>query len=190
MKIWEIIEKAGVAALNVAFPGSGTLVAGLVNEFLPDDKKLPATATGQDIKNALRELPPADRARLMEKEIDVDLTRIKQSNETLRVMLQADEKSVHTTRPYIAKGSFQVVAFCICSIVVIWSYGVVIGKAEIIKGVTDGWPFILSVIGPLVTLLWAYFGILKDEHKNRLNSLSGNQSTGVIGSIISSIKGK
>ena len=188
MKVWDIVKAVGSTALNVALPGVGTAVVGLVNEFLPDDKKLPKDATGRDVEKAMLDLPPADRARIMEKQFDVEITDIKQSNETIRAMLEADAKSMHTTRPYIAKGAFQVVAFCICSIIVIWSYGVVVGDTLMVKSVTEGWPFILAVIAPLVTLLYAYFGVLKRENKDRLDAIGGRPPGGLLGTVLSAFK--
>ena len=98
MKLWDVVKSVGSAVVREVVPGGGILVDA-VNEFLPDDKKLPSNATGKDIDAAVSSLPPDQRARVMEKEFDVDLAHIRQSNETVRAMLEADAKAPHTTRP-------------------------------------------------------------------------------------------
>jgi hypothetical protein len=167
-------------------PGGG-LILQAVNEFLPDDKKLPADATGDQIKAVAESLPPEQRAQLLEKEFDVEETQIKESNETLRVMLQADASSTHTTRPYIAKGAFQVVAAVVLIVVALWAYGVGAGDPKMVKTIMDGWPFVLGVIAPFVMLLKAYFGALQRESRQRLDAAGGAPTPGIAGVLTSLI---
>jgi hypothetical protein len=106
-------------------------------------------------------------------------------------MLEHDAKNPHSTRPYIAKHSFHTISFVIVITVSVWAYGVFTKQAELIKAVMDGWPFVLAVIGPLVSLLWAYFGILKQESKNKLDAANGVTTQGPLSAIFSNIfKGK
>lgn len=191
MKLWDIIKTVGSTALQVALPGTGSLIVGAVNELLPDDQKLPAGATGHDINNAVAKLTPEQQASLMEKEFDVSITQIKESNSTIRVMLESDAKNPQSTRPYIAKGSFLVVAFVVVVTISAWAFGAVTGDEKMVTAVMGGWQFVLAVIGPLVTLLWAYFGILKQEHRDRLHAATGSQAkSGISGLISSFIKRK
>lgn len=187
MKLWDIVKTVGSAALQVALPGTGSLIVGAVNELLPEDKKLQAGATGDDVNNAIASLPPEQQASVMEKEFDVSITQIKESNSTVRTMLESDAKNPHSTRPYIAKGSFHVVAFVVIVAISVWAYGVLIADETLVTAVMDGWQFILAVIGPLVTLLWAYFGVLKQEHKNKLDAANGSSTPAGIAGILSSI---
>lgn len=186
MKIWDIIKTVGSGVIREVVPGGG-LIVGAINEFLPNDKKLPTTATGTDIDNAIASLPPAERSALLEKELDVDITQIKESHGTVRAMLESDAANPHSTRPYIAKGAFLVIAFVILLASSAWSYGVFTGKKDTVSIVVDGWQFILAMIGPLVTLLWAYFGVLKTEHKNRLDAANGTSNPSGITGLISSM---
>lgn len=186
MKLWDIAKTVGAGIFSVAVPG-GAKILETVNDLLPDDSKLLPNATGNDIQNAVESLPPEQKAAVMEKEFDVEITQIQESNSTLRAMLESDAQNPHSTRPYIAKGSFHVVAFTVIVAVSIWAYGVLIENIELVKSVMDGWPFILSVIAPLITLLWAYFGILKQEHKNKLNAVTGSMTTGGLTGILSTI---
>jgi len=187
MKLWDIVKTVGSAALQVALPGTGSLIVGAVNELLPDDQKLPAGATGDDINNAIAKLPPEKQASLMEKEFDVEITQIKESNSTVRAMLESEAKSPHTTRPKIALEAFYVVAYSNILAISIWAWAVITSDNPL-KNLTDGWPFILAVTATFTTLLLAYFGILKQEHKNKLDAANGVSTpagnTGILSSII------
>ena len=186
MKIKEIAKRVGSSIVKELVPGGG-LIVDLINEFMPDDKKLPKTATGDDINAAIESLPPEQKAIVLAKEFDVEITQIKESNETVRTMLETDLASSHTTRPYIAKGAFQVVAACCLAIVATWCGAIWRGDVDSIKAVQDGAQFVMFLIGPLVTLLWAYFGILKTEHRDKLGALSGSPVTSGIMGVISSL---
>jgi len=186
VKLWDVIRTVGSGVIREVVPGGGILVDA-VNEFLPSDKKLPSNATGEDIDGALSALPPEQQARILEKEFDVDLTRIRQSNETVRAMLESDAKNQHTTRPYIAKGAFHVIAFAVVLVVSTWSYGVIMNRENLVEAVSSGWPFVLSVIGPFVVLLHAYFGVLKSEHKNRLDAAAGKSGAAGMAGLLSNL---
>jgi len=181
MKLLDIISTVGAGIVREAVPGGG-LIIDVINELLPADKRLPSTATGHDVRNAVTSLPPDAQAAILEKEFDIDITQIKESNQTVRAMLEADAKNPHTTRPYIAKQAFHIVAFAVVVIVTIWAYGVTTNDSALVSAVVEGWQFVLAAIGPLVTLLWAYFGILKTEHKHRLDTAQGiSTPTGLSG---------
>lgn len=181
MKLLDILGKVGGAVVKTMVPGGG-LIIDVVNEFLPDDKKLPADATGSDMQVAVDKLPPAQRAQLMGREFDVQI----EEHHTLQAMLQAEQGSTHTTRPRIALGSFQLVAFVTVVVVSLWAYAVAIENEKLVAAVVDGWPFVAAVIAPFVTLLWAYFGVLKNEQRNRLNAANGS-TAGPLGGIISKL---
>ena len=180
MKLWDILKTVGGTALQIALPGTGSVIVGAINELLPDNRKLPAGANGDDINSVISKLPAEQQASLLEKEFDVKITQIQESHSTVRKMLESDVQNPHTTRPYIAKGSFLVVAFVILSTTCVWSYAVISNNHELVKIVMNGWQFQLAAIGPLVTLLWAYFGVLKQEHKTKLDAANGFSTGGGI----------
>ena len=183
MKLLDIVARVGTAILRDAVPGGGLLLAA-VNEFLPGAKALPLTATGRDIAAAVEGLPAAKRAALIEREFDVEIEQIKQEHNTLRDALKYDAENPHSTRPYIAKGAFQIVAACSLAVIAVWCVAVVRGDWETVAAVQEGAQFILFVLGPLVTLLWAYFGVLKTEHKNKLDAASGNSAPGGLSGLL------
>ncbi len=190
MKLWDIVKTVGSAAIQTALPGTGSLIVGAVNALLPADKQLPESATGEQLSSAISKMPPEEQAAIMEKKYDVDIEEIRQSHATVQAMLKSDAENPHSTRPYIAKGSFLVLAFTIIVIVSTWSYGVLSANHEIVRSIMNGWPFILAVIGPLIALLKAYFGILRQEHQTKLEAAGGAISPSGIAGAISSILGK
>jgi len=172
MNAWDIVKAVGSGVISSVVPGGGAILK-IINSFLPDEKKLPYNATGNDVGAAIHALPPEAQASLMKKQFDVDITEIKESHSTVRTMLESDAKNPHSTRPYIAKGAFLVVAFSIIVIISLWAVSVFNNDVSTVKAVVDGWPFVLAVMTPFVTLLYAYFGVLKHEHKNRLIAAGG-----------------
>jgi hypothetical protein len=190
MKLWDILKTVGTGVITSVTGGAAPLVLGAINAVLPDDAKLPEGATGQQAQDALASIPAEARAKLMDKEFDVQITQIKESNSTVRMMLESDAASPHTTRPKIAMQSFQVIAFSIITTTALWAYAVLAGDVEMVTAIMDGWVFIVGVNGTLATLLLAYFGVLKQEHKQKLNAAGGHPSGGVLSSLISSITRK
>ena len=194
MDILSIAKSVGGAALNMVMPGAGTAVVGLVNEFLPDNKKLPSSATGHDVQHAVASLPPDQRAAIMSRQIDVDLAEVNRAADVQRAMLMSDATTPHTTRPKIVYQSFQIVAAISMIVISLWAYAVSTGQTDLVKAVMDGWPFVLGVIGPFVALLRSYFGILKVEHSNKIASITGAPQpvpgmAGTISSIVGALRG-
>jgi len=185
LKLSNILKTIGAGIIREVVPGGGLLL-GAVNAVLPPDKQLPNTATGNDIDFVIQGLPADQRASVLEKEFDIELTQIKESHSTIRTMLEQDAKTSHSTRPKIALGAFRVVAFSCITVISVWSYGVLTGDSVLVKAVMDGWAFILAAIAPLTVLLQSYFGVLKSEHRNRLYAANGSTTSG-IASLISSI---
>lgn len=193
MNILEIAKRVGSGLVRELVPGGGLLIDA-VNQFLPDEKKLPQNATGINVERLIEgSLPLADRALLLKKQFDVDLSLIDerknattQGNETLRVMLAQDAVTPHTTRPKIALGCFWVLAYEAVGIISTWAYAVITGNYAMAQAIQDGWPFVVSVITPFVTLLWAYFGILKQENRDKLDAANNlpTRAGGIISSIL------
>jgi len=185
MKLWDIAKDIGADIIKEVVPGGGLLIKA-INAVLPDGLDLPDNATGNDINHIVSSLPPEQQVQVMDKEFDVEITQIKESNQTVRVMLESDVKNPHSTRPYIAKHAFHVVAYADIVAISIWAWAVITSD-DPLKNLTDGWPFILAVTGTLVTLLLAYFGVLKQEHKQKLDAANGQKTPpSRIASIVSS----
>lgn len=187
MNLWDIVRTVGGSIIKEVVPGGG-LIVDAVNGFLPKDKKLGAEATGADIEHAISGMSSEDQRKIYEKEFDVDITKIKEGHSTLRTMLESDSRNPHSTRPYIAKHSFHVVAFAVVMTVTLWAYGVAKSDETMVKTIVEGWPFLLAAIAPLAVLLRSYFGVLKVEHRDRLNAADTKPSTpGGLAGLISAL---
>lgn len=187
MKLIDIIKTVGAGIIRETVPGGGLLL-GAINALLPPDKKLPDTATGQDIDYVIKGLPAEHRAAILDKEFDVELTQIKESYSTLRVMLEQDAKNPQSTRPKIALGAFRVVSTISLLVVAMWAWAVIDGDEKLVKAIVDGWPWVLALVGPFVGWLNYYFGVLKTEQKNRLDAANGSTTSGLVSLISSFIK--
>lgn len=177
MKLIDILKAVGSAAIQVAMPGTGSLLVAGINELLPVNKQLPVNPTGSDVSSAIASLPPEQRASVLEREFDVEIVQIEQSNQTLRAMLESDAANPHSTRPKIAYQAFQVVAIISLGIVAIWAIAALRGDHKTMGLVNDGYIFIGIITSPFILWLNSYFGILKTESKDRLNAVSGLPET-------------
>lgn len=171
MRLRDILRKVGGAVVREAIPGGGLILDAIGWHSDPD-------VTGDKLAAELRTRP-----EIMEREFDVREEQIKQEGETLRAMLAADAQSTHTTRPYIAKHSFHVLA--IVSVAIVAALLLAVGKSsDPLQSLNNAWPLVLSVVAPFVMLLRAYFGLLSREHKNRLDSAQGaSNPDGLVGLI-------
>ena len=188
MDLWSIVKTVGTGLISTMVPG-GPLIVGAINAALPADKQLPENATGQQAMDAIGTLPAAERAQVMDKQFDVQITQIKEAGDTMRTMLTADATNPQSTRPYIAMGSFLVVAFTSVTTVSLWAYGIIKADTKMVETIVNGWPFLLSAIAPLVVLLRAYFGVLGAEQKNKLDAANGvSQPSGIAGLLAAVLK--
>ncbi len=186
MNLLNILTAAGTAVLDTLVPGAGNIIAA-VNAVLPDDKQLPGKATGNQVSQALDILSPEQRVNVLDKHFKVDISTINARQAALTTMLVQDATSTQTTRPKIALGSFYLLAF-LCSVIIIgWFSAIMLHDNDLVKSIVAGWPFVLGIIGPFTALLRAYFGILKTEHRDRLDSVSG-QKTGLLATILKNRK--
>lgn len=188
MKLFDIIKKVGGSALKNIVPGAAGVID-FVNELSDGDNQLGPNATGDEIHNVISKLPADQRASVLEKEYDVQITKIKEENETVRAVLNADKDNPQSTRPYIAKHSFHVIGFSTVMANVIWAYAVWDGDDKLVDAVVNGWPFVAAINAPLVTVLLRYFGVIAVEHKDKLDAAGGKPTApsgilGVIGSLI------
>ena len=184
-KLIDVVKKVGSAVVTEMIPAGG-LIIDAVNEFLPNGQKLPATATGKQVDAAIKALPEVDRAEIMAKEIDLKVERTRQSYDTVRSMLNAEMNSPHSTRPFIVKGCFWVLAISTALAIGSFSYAVIVRDYWVIKTLGENWMFLVALLSPFVTVILAYFGILRQEQRNRLDAANGYQ----IGATLMNVIGK
>lgn len=156
MKIGKALLKIGLGVVRDAIPGAGTIID-TVNTFLPKDKKLPDSATGEQVHDAITALPADKQAEIMSKEIDLDIQEVK-SHEAIQVALASADASGSSTRPNIAYMMAWAVLLVILPVAWTFCYAVIDDKADIVKAISDNYLMLLAIIGTPTTVLLNYFG--------------------------------
>lgn len=184
MKLGDILKKAGAAVIRDAVPGGG-LILDMVNQFLPDDKKLPSNATADQATAAIQSLTPDQQAMLMSKELDVQIEEVRSWTSIQEALAKADEAG-SSTRPWIAKLMAIVVVFAIVIFMGLWAYAVGAKNNETLVAISDSWEIMLAVLATPTALLRAYFGMRTEEKKARYGVAVGAApapATGILGAI-------
>jgi len=179
--------KVGKIALKNVVPGAG-IVIDAVNELLPDDKKLPATATGGDLQSAVNSLPAQQRGQLMAKEFDVQIAEIEGFTNIVTALAGADAAGA-STRPKIALMMAWLLTFAVSIFIGVWAISIGFDKTQTLDKLNASWPMVLSVLGPIIALLRAYFGLRTKEKQTRYAMGSpGLKNTGFLTDLISAFK--
>ena len=171
MNLKDILKTVGGGLISTLVPG-GPAIVGLINGFLPDDKKLPETATGQQAESAISSLPPDQQAIVLSKEFDVEIEEIRGFTDRFKAMADVD-KTGHTTRPFISMMMAWCVVFAIVSTVSLYSYSIWEGDEAMITAITNGWPFIVGVLAVPSALLRSYFGMRTKEKQQKYEAATG-----------------
>jgi len=186
MKLWDILKKVGTGVVTAAIPGAGPVI-NAVNAFLPDDKKLPLNATGNQVRLAVESLPPEQAALVMMKEFDVDIEEIRSWTEIQNSLSQADASGA-STRPWIAKLMAMAVFIAVMIFMAAWAYAIFSVESDILAQLADSWEIMLAVLATPTALLRAYFGMRTKEKQARYNAASGQQQAGGLANIISTFR--
>lgn len=189
MKLGQILGKVGSSIIRNVVPGGGVIID-LVNGFLPQDKKLPETATGHQATQAINSLPPEVQQGIVLKELDVEIAEINAWADVQRSLADAD-KAGASTRPQIALMMAKVVAFVVIAFVSILIASIFLNRVDMIKQLKDYWPLALAIIGTPTALLRSYFAMRTKEKKERYHMVSGQfdePSSSIWGDIISAVK--
>jgi len=184
MNLLSIVSKVGTSVLKSVIPGASAVID-VVNTFLPNDKKLDVDkVTGSDIESVIASLPADQQASILSKQFDVEIVQIQEENSTLRTMLESDAANPHSTRPLVIKIVTWTLAFITVLATFVWAYGVLVGDVAMIETIMNGWVFLGTLIAPFVTVLHAYFGVLRKENKQKIEAASG-QPVGSLAGLMS-----
>lgn len=189
MKLLDLLSKAGNLPLISALPGVGTAkaIVDAVNVMLPTDKQITENSTGNEVDAAIGELPPEQKAVLLNKQIELKIT---ESNNWVSIQQAhaATDQSGASTRPYIALMMAWLVAFTIGASVLSLLLAVLLNRPEIVAALTNSWALILAMIGTPIILLRTYFGLRTSEKQSRYSASVGfnpNQQKGWLGKLLS-----
>lgn len=171
MNVGQMLLKAGSVALRTVFPPAGVVID-MVNDFLPDDKKLPADATGNQVKTAMDALPPDKRAEILSKEMDVEIEEIQSWTQIVQALAEVD-KSGASTRPESAKMMAQILAFQLILCTSVWAIAVLWDKTEMVTRLANSWELILAFMGYPMWVIKRYFGARETDKKTRASVAMG-----------------
>lgn len=168
MNLGDILKTVGAGLIENFLPGGSAII----NAFLPDDKKLPVNATGEQAQSAIDELSPELRASVLEKEYDVTIEEIRGFTDRFKAMATVDATG-NTTRPQIALMMAQVVCFTIVVTVSMWAYAVITKNDLMISTINDSWMLIGAIIATPTALLRSYFAMRTKEKQQKYEAATG-----------------
>ena len=187
MDLGTILKKAGSAVISSVVPGGG-LIVDLINEFLPDEKRLPKTATGLDAQNAVDSLPPEARMQLMAKELDVEIAEVNAWASVQQSLAEADSAG-SSSRPQIANRMSWLVVLQVSSLTFAIMFGAVTGDDRVLIALSNSWEMLTASMGIPSMVLLQYFGKRTKEKIERYNLAMGQQAP-TLGTAIKALVGK
>lgn len=191
MKLKDILFSVGSSVIKSVVPGGG-VVLDLINNLLPNDKKLGQKTTGEEAIAAIESLPAEQKASLMEKQLDVEIAEINNWSKIQASLASADIAG-SSTRPEIAVMMSQVVSFTIIVFISILAVAIIQKQEGMIKVISELWPLMLAILGLPIGLLRSYFGMRSKEKKSRYQAASvamGQPQMNIFADIVKAVRGK
>ena len=181
MKLKQILGAAANAATVLAPQLSPAI--GILNAFLPDDKKLPTTATGRDVAAAYDRLPP-ELQQQIDARAQVELAHIEAGVDRLQAMVSV-ENAGSNTRPQIAHMMAWTVVLAAVTMMLMWARAVWVGDSAALEQLAGSWELMLAILATPAALLRAYFGMRTREKQTRYAAALGQDVSGpgLLGSI-------
>ena len=181
MDLKNILISAGTTVFKNSVPG-GALIIDVVNDLLPDNKKLSKESTGFDIKSAIETLPEDQKSSLLMKEFDVEIAEVNNWS-IIQASLADADKAGSSTRPKIAMMMAYVVVVSILLFMSLLSISIFNNNTAMVELLGNSWPMIIAVLGTPTALLTAYFGMRTKEKRSRYAAASGQPVSRIAGII-------
>jgi len=188
MNIGSMLKKVGGALLKNAFPPFSGIAFDLINEALPDGKKLSETSTGTDAEKVIASLPTEQRGSLMEKKLDVEIAEIEGWSNVVASLAEVD-KTGNTTRPQIAEDQSKLIGFGVVATLGPIAYAIITQDSEMIDSISSAWPLILAVIGVPAGIVNSYFAKRGKEKAQKYQAVSNvPPAAGLISQVVGMFK--
>jgi len=189
MNIGKILLGVGEAVVSAVVPG-GPQIIKLVNSLLPDENKLPETATGNQVQAAIQSLTSEQQASVLLKELDVEAEEIRGNVSLVQSMNEADGPG-NSTRPKIADR----MAWAICGGVWVFilaiAWAIVTKDSATITALNPAWMLMALVLGVPSAVVLRYFNARTDEKKARYAVMAGQEAPAAgLANIIKAFTGK
>lgn len=169
MKIFDVLKKVGGGIIKQVFPAAGAVID-VVNAVLPDDKKLTDTATGTEVEEAIKTLPPDQQAAILNRQFDVQIEEMKSFSRDIATLADVD-KAGASTRPQIAIMMAWLICYGVGVAITGWALALYYGKVTL----EGSWPLMLAILGTPTSLLLQYFGKRTKEKIARYETGTGNK---------------
>jgi len=163
MKLRDILRGAATI-MGTLHPGIGAAI-GLVNNFLPDDKKIPESSTGAEVQAAIATLTPGQQSSIMEREIDLKISQEEGWTERYKAMCQSDGQETRV-RAVLDREARRAPTVPIHR------------KPSTGRNLSENssiWMVFGILVSTPTTLLMNYFGNLRNEQANRQTAISGQK---------------
>lgn len=161
MNVTSILKTVGAGLLASTPLGSAALLA--INSMLPDDKKLPATATGVQADQSLQTLTAAQRVEIELSEVRLEVEQERGRTERYKAMAASDGQETRARIVVMAiKALISISAVFILAVA--WVY--VTEGAEVAFSY-EMTALYVAVTGTFAYVIRAYFGDLRAETQSR-----------------------
>jgi len=180
------ILSLGAKIIGSANPAVGAAITA-VNAFLPEYKKLPETASVEEVQSAVDSLPPEAQSSLLEKEIDYKIAE-SNNHKDIQIALSRADSTGSSTRPFIAKMMAWFFVLSASPLMIALAYAVYKSDQELITVVGNAWPLCLAMLGLPAWVIKAYFGHRTEEKKARY-AVAHNQPIPGGEGLIKTVKG-
>jgi hypothetical protein len=177
VKALDVLKTIGTGLISSNPYGAAALT--VVNAFLPDDKKLPTSATGEQAMQAVEQLSGAEKAQIAIAEIDLKKADIQGQTDRYVAMTKADGQKTRAKIVLIAM--YALIAISLIFIIAVAFVYYKDGAALAFS--TEMALVFITVSGTFAYVIRAYFGDLKVETTSR-HATSNNRlpkSTGIAG---------
>jgi hypothetical protein len=161
MNLLGFLKKIGTAAISTHPAGAAALT--LINTFLPDDKRIESSATGEQALSATESLTPTDKAKLLNAKIELAIVEEEGRTERYVAMCKSDGQE---TRAKIVDKAMNALIILSLIFVAAVAYVYATKGAALAFSYEMGFVFI-TVSGTFAYVVKAYFGDLRKETQSR-----------------------
>ena len=183
MVVWKkILKSVALTAVSSHPAGAGILAA--VNAFLPEEKKLPVDATGNQVESAIEAMPAEQRAAALDRLADVEIVESNNFAQVQKALASADGVG-SSTRPEIALMMAKTVCFAVVVLIAAIAVSLALGESQAIQDLGEAWLLIGAVLGTPTVLLRAYFGLRTKEKQSRYAAANGAVDVGISKGLLS-----
>jgi len=185
MDILNVLKDVGVGLISSTPLGQAALP--IINAFLPKDKQLGSSSTGEDAQQAIDSLPPEAKQQLLLAKINLQVEEERGQTNRYEAMCKADGQETRAKLVNKAMNALILLSFLFVGAVA-YVYST--------KGAEYAFSYEMAAVFTTVSAVFAYvvrsyMGDLKTETQSRHAVASGTppKPTGIAG-IISAIQGK